>query len=114
MGRQNVRQVFWIGKTTSSLGLFTPVLPKPADWDRLLAKLSLNDAQALEAIKSDEAIGQQLQDFVLRFCRQQFVPEAVIDIVFRRRKEKRSALPTVSRATTLNSDAAAATSGGQR
>jgi integrase len=59
-------------------------MPKATEWDQLLAKLALDDSQALEAVKSDGEEGEQLRKFVLRFFRHYFVPEAAIKAVRRR------------------------------
>ncbi len=114
MQPKNARRVTSFGNFNPRAGSFASELPKPADWDQLLVTLRLTEAQALEAIQSDEAVGQQLQDFVLRFCRHQFVPEAVINAAFRRRKGKRRVLPSAIRGTTISPDVAAVTGDGQR
>lgn len=115
MQQQNARQVSSFGSFNPRFGHFASELSKPADWDQLLVTLRLTDTQALEAVKSDEAVGRELQDFVLRFSRHQFVPEAVMNVVFRRRKERRWIPPSEIRGIArIDSSDVEATSGGER
>ena len=92
------------------LGNFKPEIPQPTEWDQLLAKLSLSDLQALEAVRSDGERGEQLRKFVSRFFGHYFVPEEVI-LAVRDRKKKTPAISLASQPTTINSNAAATTSG---
>lgn len=91
MNNQNAQHVnsFEGAAPGKNLGNFKPEIAVPAEWDQLLTRLALNDSQALEAIKSDREDGEQLREFVLRFLGHHFVPEAVIEAVRHRPKEKR-------------------------
>ena len=60
----------------------------PAAWDQLLDTLSLNDEQALEAIKAGGESGERLRKFISCAYRLHFVPEAAIEAM-RRRAAKR-------------------------
>lgn len=80
-------------------GAFRRELPRPTEWDQLLAKLGLNDSQALGAIKSGGKEGEQLRNFVLKFSRESFVPEAVIRAVVRYRKENQPSVSLVEATT---------------
>ena len=97
----------WPGQ---NLGPFREELPKPTEWDQLLAKLGLNDPQALDAVKSDGEDGEQLRNFVLRVFGQCFVPEAVIEAVRRCRKENQLAISLATQPTAINSNTVAKTS----
>lgn len=90
---------------------FTAEVPKPAEWDQLLTKLGLDDSQALSAIKSEGNVGKQLRDFVLRFFRQCFVPEAVIRAVRRSRNGNEFAVLSASEPTEIDSNSLAMASG---
>jgi hypothetical protein len=112
---QNARHVSYFGRVWpgQNLGSVRRERPKPKEWDQLLAKLALNDSQALEAVKSDGEEGEQLRKFVLRFFRHCFVPEAAIKAVRRRRKVKHVAISLASQPTAIDSNAVATTSGEQ-
>lgn len=110
MDNQNARHVSYFGGAGPgrNLGNLKPEMATPAEWDQLLAKLALNDSQALEAVKSDREDGEQLRRFVSRFLGHHFVPEAVIEAVRHHSKEKRPAILSASQSTAANSDAVAA------
>lgn len=110
----NARQAFHLGAVgpRQNMGPFREELPKPAEWDQLLAKLALSDSQALEAVKSDGEASEQLRVFVSRFFGHYFVPEDVIKAV-RHRKEKHLAVSLASRPAAINSNAIATTCGDQ-
>jgi hypothetical protein len=112
MDGQNAR-LSYLGRVWPVLHLvfFRREMPKPTEWDQLLAKLALNDSQAPEAVKSDGEEGEQLRKFVLRFFRHYFVPEAAIKAVRRRRKANHVATSIASQPTAINSHAVATTSG---
>jgi hypothetical protein len=112
---QNARHVSYFGRVWpgQNLGSVRRERPKPTEWDQLLAKLALNDSQALEAVKSEGEEGEQLRKFVLRFVRHYFVPEAAIKAVRRRRKVKHVAISLASQPTAIDSNAVATTSGEQ-
>jgi hypothetical protein len=114
MDCQNARLSYfgrvWPGQHLVS---FRREMPKATEWDQLLAKLALDDSQALEAVKSDGEEGEQLRKFVLRFFQHYFVPEAAIKAVRRRRKVKHVAISLASQPTAIDSNAVATISGEQ-
>lgn len=115
MDGQKARPVSYFGRVWPglNLGSFRREMPEPTEWDQLLAKLALNDSQALEAVRSDRKEGEQLRKFVSRFFERYFVPEAAIKAVRRRRKVKQVATSLASKPTAINSHAVATTSGEQ-
>jgi hypothetical protein len=112
MDSQNAR-LNYLGREWPGRSCFRGERPKPTEWDQLLAKLALNDSQALEAVRSDGEEGEQLRKFVSRFFRHYFVPEAAIGAVRRRRKVKHVATSLASQPTAIDSNAVAITSGEQ-
>ena|SRR5579863_771194 len=112
---QNARPVSFIGGVwpRQNQGAFEWELPKPAEWDQLLTRLGLNDSQALDAIKSDGEKGEQLRNFVLTFFRQYFIPEAVLTIARRHRRETQIAIQLANQPTAINASAVATTFGEQ-
>jgi hypothetical protein len=88
---QNAAHVSYFGRLGpgQNLGFVRRERPKPTEWDQLLAKLALNDSQALDAAKSDGEEGELLRKFLLRFFRHYFVPEAKPRVV----AETRSTVP---------------------
>jgi len=102
---QNARRAFHFGNAT--LGPFRPELPQPTKWAQLLVKLDLNDSQALEAIRSDGERGEQIRKFVLRSLRLHFVPEPVIEAMYRRRREKRVAISSLIQQKAIDLNAVA-------
>ena len=64
MNQLNAEQVQLKGWAGRNGGLFQSDLPEIAEWDRLLRQLSLNDSQALEAVKSDGEAGEILRKVV--------------------------------------------------
>lgn len=49
-----------------------------AEWDRLLGRLGLTDAEALAAVRDGREAGQPIRSFVRCAFREHFVPEDVL------------------------------------
>ena len=49
-----------------------------AEWDHLLGRIGLTDAEALAAVRDDTEAGQRIRSFVQWAFRERFVPEDVL------------------------------------
>jgi hypothetical protein len=109
MHDENAPRINYFGgvRPTQTLGPFRLEMPVPPEWDQLLAKLTLSDSQALEAVKSDGEQGERLRKFVFKSFTHHFVPEEVIKAASRRRKEKHLEASPTSQPGAIDSNAAA-------
>ena len=55
-----------------------PPATADAEWDRLLGRLGLTDAEALAAVREGREVGQTIRSFVRWAFRQHFIPEDVL------------------------------------
>ena len=104
----------WPRRSSSPFGnanSFKFEAPQAAEWDQLLTNLALTDSEALEAVKTEGEKGERLRNFVLRFFRDHFVPEAAINAVRYPGKVKSVAVPLAGQPTATHLDGVVATFG---
>ena len=68
-------QTFWAPRY---LNASLPPAIEGAEWDRLLHRLGLTDAEALAAVREGREVSQPITRFVLEQFRDHFVPEDVL------------------------------------
>ena len=71
----DVNQTFWAPRY---LNASLPPAIEGAEWDRLLLRLGLTDAEALAAVREGREVSQPITRFVLEQFRDHFVPEDVL------------------------------------
>ena len=64
-------------RSGSRAGLLPPATAD-AEWDLLLGRLGLTDAEALAAVREGREVGQTIRSFVRWAFHQHFVPEDVL------------------------------------
>ena len=69
-----------------------PAPTADAEWDRLLGRLGLTDAEALAAVREGREVGQTIKSFVRRAFHEHFIPEDVLRAMNLQREAGRSQL----------------------
>ena len=64
-----------------------------AEWDQLLDRLGLTDAEALAAVRDGKEAGQSIRSFVRWAFREHFVPEEVLLAMSLQREAGQAQLP---------------------